>query len=69
MSDIWGRRSWLMLGTLFFTIMPFVYRWVSTPEELFTVRIIHGVSTAIYGPVTLAFVAEMHSHSRAERLA
>ena len=69
LSDIWGRRSWLMLGTLFFTIMPFVYRWVSTPEELFTVRIIHGVATAIYGPVTLAFVAEMHSHSRAERLA
>ena len=69
LADIWGRRAWLMLGTLFFTIMPFVYRWVSTPEELFTVRIIHGVATAIYGPVTLAFVAEMHSHSRAERLA
>lgn len=69
LSDIWGRRSWLIMGTIFFTVMPFVYRWVSSPEELFTVRIIHGVATAIYGPVTLAFVAEMSSHSRAERLA
>ena len=69
LSDIWGRRSWLILGTIFFTVMPFVYRWISTPEELFTVRIIHGIATAIYGPVTLAFVAEMSSNSRAERLA
>ena len=69
MSDRWGRRSWLIIGTLFFAIMPFVYRWVSTPDELFVVRIIHGIATAIYGPVTLAYVAELSSNSRAERIA
>jgi len=69
MSDRWGRRSWLIIGTLFFAIMPFVYRWVSTPDELFVVRIVHGIATAIYGPVTLAYVAELSSNSRAERIA
>jgi MFS family permease len=57
-SDRWGRRVWLIGGTLFFSLMPFTYRFVQTPEQLFIVRIVHGLATAIYGPVTLAFVAE-----------
>ena len=68
LSDRWGRRSWLILGTAFFAGMPFVYQFVDTPGHLFATRVIHGVATAIYGPVTLAYVAERsHSH-RAERL-
>ena len=69
MSDRWGRRGWLILGTAFFAVMPFVYRFVHTPEQLFTLRIIHGMATAIYGPVTLAYVAEQSTRCRAERLA
>lgn len=68
LSDRWGRRCWLIAGTAFFILMPFVYRFVSTPEQLFAVRVIHGMATAIYGPVTLAYVAEISSRSRAERL-
>jgi MFS family permease len=67
-SDRWGRRNWLIAGTLFFVIMPFSYRFVHTPEMLFGVRIIHGLATAIYGPVTLAYVAEHSSKRRAENL-
>ena len=48
--------------------MPFVYGLVRTPEDLFAVRVIHGLATAIYGPVTLAYVAELSRHRRAERL-
>ena len=48
--------------------MPFVYRYVSTPEQLFAVRVAHGMATAIYGPVTLAYVAELSRERRAERL-
>ena len=69
LSDRWGRRGWLIVGTAFFAIMPFVYRFVHTPEQLFAVRMIHGLATAIYGPVTLAYVAEQSSSGRAERLA
>ena len=59
LSDRWGRRVWLLIGTGFFTFMPFVYLLVRTPEELFYIRVIHGIATAIYGPVTLAYVVEL----------
>ena len=67
-SDRWGRRTWLLLGTVFFTCMPFVYRFVQSPEQLFTIRLVHGLATAIYGPVRLAYVAELSEAHRAERL-
>ncbi|NEN96343.1 MAG: MFS transporter [Moorea sp. SIO3I7] len=66
-SDRWGRRSWLFLGTSFFSFIPFVYPFIHTPKQLFVVRIIHGLATAIYGPVTLAFVAEQSQKHLAER--
>ena len=67
-SDRWGRRSWLILGTLFFAVMPFLYRFVQSPEQLFAIRLVHGLATAIYGPVTLAYVAEQSQNRRAEKL-
>ena len=68
LSDRWGRRWWLIVGTVFFAGMPFLYRFVHTPAELFGIRIIHGLATAIYGPVTLAFVAEGVKDRLAEKL-
>ncbi len=68
LSDRWGRRFWLILGTCFFAGMPFVYGLVETPAHLMTVRVFHGLATAIYGPVTLAYVTEIASTGRAERL-
>lgn len=68
LSDRWGRRLWLLIGTVTFALMPFMYRWITTPEQLVAVRLIHGLATAIYGPVTLAYVSELASHRRAERL-
>ena len=68
LSDRWGRRGWLLVGTLFFSLTPFVYAFVDTPQQLFIVRIIHGLATAIYGPVTLAFVAEHSGGREAEKL-
>ena len=69
LSDRWGRRGWLIVGTAFFAGMPFVYRFVSTPEQLFAVRMVHGLATAIYGPVTLAYVAERSNGDTAQSLA
>ena len=69
LSDRWGRRAWLMLGTALFTGMPFLYRLVGTSEQLVVLRIAHGVATAIYGPVTLAYVAAISRERRCERLA
>ena len=68
LSDRWGRRFWLLAGTCFFAGMPFVYGLVETPTHLLVVRVFHGLATAIYGPVTLAYVTELASTGRAERL-
>ncbi len=68
LSDRQGRRVWLLTGTAFFVLMPFVYRFVSSPEQLLLVRVVHGLATAIYGPVTLASIAELRSSGVAERL-
>jgi len=68
LSDRWGRRAWLLIGTLFFAGMPFLYPFIQTPEQLFLIRVIHGMATAIYGPVTVAYVAEQTGSRRAEGL-
>jgi MFS family permease len=68
LSDRWGRRTWLLAGTLLFAGTPFLYRFVHTPEQLLGLRLFHGLATAIYGPVTLAFVAERASQDKAEKL-
>ena len=32
LSDRWGRKVWLIVGTTFFVVMPFMYQFVSTTE-------------------------------------
>ena len=68
LSDRWGRRFWLLIGVALFSGTPFLYQLIETPEQLFLLRLIHGLATAIFGPVTLALVAEMAISRRAERL-
>ena len=68
LSDRWGRRIWLLAGLCLFAGTPFLYRFVTTPEELFALRLFHGTATAIFGPVTLAMVSEMDRGNRATRL-
>lgn len=68
LSDRSGRRIWMLLGTAVFAGMPFVYPFIESPGSLVAVRVIHGLATAIYGPVTLAYVAELSMSNRAERL-
>jgi MFS family permease len=62
-----GRKTWLMIGTGFFTIMPFFYNFVDTPQNLMILRLFHGTATAIYGPVSLAYVSEISANRISER--
>ena len=68
LSDRWGRRRWLIVGTIVFTLVPFAYAFVQTPVQLFWIRLVHGTATAIYGPVTLAYLAGQSRKRLAERL-
>lgn len=69
LSDRFGRKLWLLIGLAIFATAPFLYRFVETPEDLMMLRLLHGTATAIFGPVSLAYVAEMGVERRAERLA
>ena len=64
LSDRWGRRVWLLIGAGFFAFIPFFYRFIQTPEQLLAIRLAHGLATAIYGPVTLAYIAELSRGGR-----
>ena len=68
LSDRQGRKLWILLGTLLFAGVPFLYRLIDTPGQLVILRLIHGTATAIYGPVTVAYVAERSGRRKAERL-
>ncbi len=66
LSDRGGRRAWLLIGTCFFAFMPFSYGFISSTEGLLIVRLVHGLATAIYGPVTLAYIAELSAAKRVD---
>jgi len=68
LSDRWGRRLWLLSGAGFFAGIPFLYQFIETPEHLLALRLVHGLATAIFGPVTLALVTEQASQNHAEQL-
>lgn len=68
LSDRWGRRLWLFAALVLFAGTPFLYQLVETPQQLLALRLFHGSATAIFGPVTLAIVAEMARAGRATRL-
>ncbi|MBI2901203.1 MAG: MFS transporter [Planctomycetes bacterium] len=66
LSDVFGRKKILVLGTCFFAFTPLAYRFATTPWLLLAVRFVHGGATAIYGPVAMAVVADLFRERRAE---
>ncbi len=68
LSDRTTRRIWLLAGLAVFAVAPFLYRFVETPQHLYLLRLLHGTATAIFGPVSLAYIAELGADRRAERL-
>ena len=69
LSDRWGRKIWLLVATLIFSGIPFLYEFITTDQELILVRLFHGISTAIFGPVSLAYVASLDSNNVGSRIA
>jgi len=69
LSDRWGRKVWLLVATILFSGMPFLYQFVTTEQELMVLRLFHGISTAIFGPVSLAYVAGINAKNLGERIA
>jgi MFS family permease len=64
LSDLYGRRRLLVAGTAIFACLPFAYLLVQTPGQLLVVRLVHGLGTAVYGPVVAALVADLFRERR-----
>ena len=68
LSDIIGRKRTMLIGLVFFAVMPFTYLWVESYTPLVIIRFIHGLATAIYGPVSMAVVADVAGAKKGEML-
>ncbi len=68
LSDIIGRKRTMLIGLLFFAFMPFAYLWVESYYPLIIIRFIHGLATAIYGPVSMAVVADVAGTKKGEMM-
>jgi len=68
LSDVIGRKKTMLLGLVVFAVLPFAYLFIDNYQALIVVRFIHGLATAIYGPVSMAVVADVAGERKGELL-
>lgn len=68
LSDVIGRRRTMLIGLVVFAVMPFAYLFVRDYQILIVIRFIHGLATAVYGPVSMAVVADVAGPRKGEML-
>lgn len=68
LSDIFGRKKFLLLAGFIFASAPFLYVLITVWWQLILVRFYHGFATAIFVPVVEAAIAESFPTKRGERL-
>jgi len=68
LSDIYGRKKFLLTAGFVFASAPFLYLLITVWWQLILVRFYHGFATAIFIPVAQASVAELFPTKRGERI-
>ncbi len=68
LSDIFGRKKFLLMAGFVFASAPFLYLPITVWWQLILVRFYHGFATAIFVPVTEASIAELFPAKRGERI-
>src|SRR4030067_2084869 len=68
LSDVIGRKRTMLIGLVVFAVMPFTYLLVKDYQLLIVIRFIHGLATAVYGPVSMAVVADVAGARKGELL-
>ncbi|HVP26189.1 MAG TPA: MFS transporter [Candidatus Bathyarchaeia archaeon] len=68
LSDIYGRKKFLIMSCAIFATAPFLYLLITVWWQLILVRFYHGFATAIFVPVAEASLAELFPTQRAERI-
>ena len=65
-SDVIGRKKTMLVGLVVFAVMPFTYLWVKNVQLLMAIRFLHGFATAIYGPVSMAVIADIAGNKKGD---
>ena len=68
LSDIYGRKRFLLISGFVFASAPFLYLLVTVWWQLILVRFYHGFATAIFVPVAQASIAKLFPTKRGERI-
>lgn len=68
LSDIYGRKKFLLIAGVIFASAPFLYLLITVWWQLILVRFYHGFATAIFVPVAEASIAELSPAKRGERI-
>jgi DHA1 family multidrug resistance protein-like MFS transporter len=68
LSDLFGRRKVMIFAGSIFAVAPFLYLFVNDSWQLVVVRVFHGLATAVFGPVALAYVADLFESGRGEKM-
>ena len=68
LSDILGRKKFLLLSAIVFASAPFLYLLITVWWQLILVRFYHGFATAIFVPVAEASIAELFPTKLGERI-
>ncbi len=67
-SDRFGRTKLVRFALFIIATAPFLYFVVHDVGTFITVRVYHGLATAIYGPVVMALVADWYRDKRGENM-
>ncbi len=67
-GDKINKKKLLLLANLIFVFTPILYLYINESYQLVIIRLFHGLSTAIYGPITLAIIATIYTNNRATYL-
>lgn len=68
LSDKIGRYRMLWISSLVFATAPFLYLLATDTWQIGIIRFYHGLATAIFGPVAMAYVADLYQSNRGEKM-
>ena len=67
-GDMTNKTKLLLFACMIFAFTPILYLFISEPYHLISLRLFHGLATAIFGPITLAVIASIYIEKRATYL-
>jgi MFS family permease len=59
LSDSYSKKKIIIVGLAGYTVTSVLYTFVTSPETLILVRMLHGVGSAMVMPVAMAYAIEL----------